>query len=59
MAAAFDLGMMLNTAPSANMVQQIACDLLTPYHNHMFALMMEKDWKTWWKVSAKTECLHL
>lgn len=38
MAAAFDLGMMLNTAPSANMVQQIACDLLTPYHNHMFAL---------------------
>ena len=38
MTAAFDLGMMLNTAPSANMVQQIACDLLTPYHNHMFAL---------------------
>lgn len=35
MAAAFDLGMMLNTAPSANMVQQIACDLLTPYHNHI------------------------
>lgn len=37
MAAAFDLGMMLNTAPSANMVQQIACDLLTPYtYLHLF-----------------------
>lgn len=42
MAAAFDLGMMLNTAPSANMVQQIACDLLTPYHNHMFRSKIDR-----------------
>lgn len=36
--AAFDLGMMLNTAPSENTVQQIPCDKLQAYHSHMFAL---------------------
>ena len=35
---AFDLGMMLNTAPAENTIQQIPCDKLQAYHNHMFAL---------------------
>lgn len=36
--ASFDLGMILNTAPSENTIQQIPCDRLQEYHNHMFAL---------------------
>ncbi len=38
MAAAFNLGMMLNTDTTSGTVQQISCDMLVPYHNHMFTL---------------------